>query len=236
MLKAIFLDLDHTLCDTNGIDEEVYAHTLRLALNAVPELDTEQLRRDYQGLLDRQPFPPDPSMPVNVWRTGFWRMALGAQSINSLELAGHLHDSYYSFRAGVFCFRPDVPEMLSELRKQWSLIIITNGDASIQRPKLAACKAEEFCDGIIVSGEQPVKKPHPDIFRTACEMAGCEASEAVHVGDNLESDIQGGIDARLAATIWLPQPGAPENPMPKPNHVIADILELPALMAQLTQP
>jgi N-acylneuraminate-9-phosphatase len=233
MLKAAFLDLDHTLCDTDGIDEAVYAHTLQLALNAAPELDTEQLQRDYQGLLDRQPFPPDPAMHVSVWRTGFWRMALGAQGVNSAEMAAYLHDSYYEHRAEIFCFRPGVPEMLCELRKSFKLVIITNGDATIQRPKLAACKAEEYCDGIIVSGEQPVKKPHPDIFRTACEMAGCESGEAVHVGDNLESDIQGGIDARLAATIWLAPPDAPENPMPKPDHIIQDILELPALLASL---
>lgn len=233
MLKAIFLDLDHTLCDTDGIDEQAYAHTMTLAVKAVPELDPEQLRRDYHGLLTRQPFPPDPTMPVSVWRTGFWRMALGAQSADTKELPTYLHDSYYNFRNSIFCFRPGVTEMLSELRKQWKLIIVTNGPASIQRPKLEVCKADDYCDGIIVSGEQSYQKPDAGIFQLACKMAGCEAAEAMHVGDDLESDIQGGINARLAATIWLAPADAPDSPMPKPTHIITDILDLPAVAAQV---
>jgi N-acylneuraminate-9-phosphatase len=233
MLKAAFLDLDHTLCDTDGIDEGVYAYTLDLAKAAAPQLDTPSLRAEYQGYIDRSPFSDDPAMPVGVWRTELWRRALATQGVDDAALAAHLHDSYYRYRKGVFCFRPGVPEMLCELRKSWTLIIITNGDASIQRPKLAGCRAEEYVDGIVVSGEQPVKKPHPDIFLTACKMANCEVHEAVHVGDNLGSDIQGGINAGLAATIWLPPPGAPADPQPRPDHIIQDILELPELLHQL---
>ena len=232
MLKAIFLDLDHTLCDTDGIDEGVYAYTLDLARQAVPLLDADALRAEYQGHIDRTPFAPDDT-PVGKWRSELWRRSLATQGVDDAELAAHLHDSYYRYRSGVFCFKSGVPEMLCELRTRWTLVIVTNGDASIQRPKLTACKADQFVDAIVVSGEQPVKKPHPDIFITACKLANCDVREAVHVGDSLATDIQGGINAGLAATIWLPPPGAADDP--RPDHVIRDILELPDLLSTLAR-
>lgn len=47
------------------------------------------------------------------------------------------------------------------------------------------------------------EKPAASIFATACEMAGCSASEAIHVGDSLGADIQGAINAGLQGSVWV---------------------------------
>lgn len=75
-------------------------------------------------------------------------------------------------------------------------LIITNGNAELQRDKLAACGAYSFFPDsqIIVGGEEVMagreEKPAASIFMKACKLAGCEPSEAIHVGDNLYTDVQ----------------------------------------------
>ena len=69
----------------------------------------------------------------------------------------------------------------------------------MQRDKIVACNAEALFPKIIVGGEEVLEgrpeKPAASIFMKACEMAGCEPAEAIHVGDSVASDIQGGINA-----------------------------------------
>jgi ribonucleotide monophosphatase NagD (HAD superfamily) len=52
------------------------------------------------------------------------------------------------------------------------------------------------------------EKPAASIFLKACEMAGVQPSEAVHVGDSLKADVAGGNGAGLAATVFVSASGA----------------------------
>ena len=56
----------------------------------------------------------------------------------------------------------------------------------------------------------------------------------MHIGDSLSADIKGGINAGLAATIWVsakhsaPPPGAPV-----PAHIVRHVTELPGVLRKL---
>ena len=68
-----------------------------------------------------------------------------------------------------------------------------------------------FGDRILVGGEEVLagrkEKPDPGIFLKACELAGCTPAEAIHVGDSLTTDVQGGINAGVRATVWINRHG-----------------------------
>jgi putative hydrolase of the HAD superfamily len=51
-------------------------------------------------------------------------------------------------------------------------------------------------------------KPSARIFDFALAAAGCRPAEAVHIGDNLTTDVKGALDAGLGAIHFLP--GAPD--------------------------
>ena len=56
----------------------------------------------------------------------------------------------------------------------------------------------------------------------------------MHVGDSLTADIQGGINAELAATVWVNRNGVPlPSDAPKPSHTIAHVTELSMLLENL---
>ena len=60
------------------------------------------------------------------------------------------------------------------------------------------------------------------------------AAQALHIGDSLTSDIQGGINAGLGATVWISPTGAtaPQEG-PQPTYTIMHITELLPLLDQL---
>ena len=97
----------------------------------------------------------------------------------------------------LFSFIPQVSEVLQFLQdREISSVIVTNGHHEVQREKLKACKAFDYFpkDQIIIGGEEVLngkeEKPAATIFLKACQIVGCEPHEAIHVGDNLATDIQ----------------------------------------------
>lgn len=54
-----------------------------------------------------------------------------------------------------------------------------------------------FFDFIVVSGDVNMRKPDPKIFRMALDRLGVSASEAVFVGDNLETDVKGALNCGM---------------------------------------
>ena len=56
------------------------------------------------------------------------------------------------------------------------------------------------------------------------------------MGDSLSCDVQGGINAGLAATVWVDSSGAglPEG-APRPDFVVASVLELPRVLRALEE-
>lgn len=93
--------------------------------------------------------------------------------------------------------------LLDSLRGRARLGIITNGFGELQQIRLQRAGLQEHFDVVIVSEVVGVAKPHPEIFRHALGQMGGPAPERVlMVGDNLDTDIRGGVAAGLD-TCWI---------------------------------
>jgi putative hydrolase of the HAD superfamily len=86
---------------------------------------------------------------------------------------------------------PDAVPALTALRERaLRLVAVSNWDCSLGTV-LERCGLAELLDGAISSAEAGAPKPDPAIFTSALELAGCEPSEALHVGDTREEDVVG---------------------------------------------
>jgi len=234
-IKAIFFDLDHTLVDCESADLKTYEIISKIARSTVFDIHTPALIHEFRRLLVQMPFDPEGVINVHEWRTGLWQKALAFQNIDHPDLSKQLNSAFHNERLAFYTFSPDVHAMLQALLQSYKGIIITNGDATIQRPKLTACQAEAlFGSNIIVGGEEPHEKPHPSIYFKACEMAHCEPHEAIMIGDRLKTDIQGGINAGLGASIWVNPKNDPilDNDC-IPHYQIVSVIELPSILNHL---
>ena len=87
-----------------------------------------------------------------------------------------------------------------------------------------------YLDLVVTSGEVGMEKPHPPIFQEALRRAGVEAEDAIHVGDQLSSDVDGARNVGI-------QPILLDRDL---NHIdfrecprIETLMELPALLGTL---
>jgi putative hydrolase of the HAD superfamily len=86
---------------------------------------------------------------------------------------------------------PDAVPALSDLRERGlALVAVSNWDCSLPRV-LARCGLDGMLDGTVTSAGAGARKPDPEIFAAALDLAGCRPEEALHVGDSEEEDMVG---------------------------------------------
>lgn len=241
MLKAIFFDMDETLCGTSQADKVAGQEFASWIKETYPQMTDPNafLQRYLQGVYKKlnAEFPqlvallPD----ENAFRCGLIKTILAEQGIEiSAEQAQQAQHFFDSARMNAFSFLPGVKEMLVELSQNYTLVVITNGPIFSQHPKLAATQMHEWVDHIIVGGEEPEEKPAASIFAKALNLADVKAEEALHIGDSLAADIAGANDMEIL-TVWVNPTGA-ENPTDiEPDYEVRDTVELKEILKTLAQ-
>ncbi len=82
--------------------------------------------------------------------------------------------------------------MLEDLRRRgYKLGIVTNGSLLMQHLKIDNSGLRPYVDVVLVSGEEGVGKPDPEIYYRAAARLGVHPSRCVFVGDYPNTDIAG---------------------------------------------
>lgn len=185
-LRALLFDLDNTLIDRTGA---FAGYARRLLQRAGVE---EQSRLDHLIALDQGCYRPRSE----------WSVAAAAALP---ELGMTPEDLLADFSRSLPEFVPDparVKEGLARLRGRARLVICTNGSARLQRRKVEAAGLADLIDGLVISGEVGVEKPHSGMFQAALDAAGVLATEALMTGDNPVHDIAGAHDCGIRGA-WI---------------------------------
>ena len=93
-------------------------------------------------------------------------------------------------------------EVLEYLGKKYKLHIITNGFAEVQYKKIHNSNIAVFFKTITNSEMAGVKKPNPIIFEYALDSAKAKKENSIMIGDCLEADVQGALNAGLDAIFF----------------------------------
>ena len=132
---------------------------------------------------------------------------------------------------GPHYFLPGAGEALAELAKDHKLYLASNGTAQMQDGKLKNLGIRSLFQDIFVSETMGADKPSLTYYeRCFARIEGFDPSRAMMVGDSLNADIQGGINAGIA-TCWLNLEGKPGNL--QPDYEISALADLPALLKTL---
>ncbi|MCB1732029.1 MAG: HAD-IA family hydrolase [Halieaceae bacterium] len=244
MLKALFLDLDETLCDTLGANEQA-RELMGRALDArygdafggqvaakayvkgINRKWSEDQRVRYMPIINQQ--------GEGAFRLQLIRDLLAERGVAEItqEDAQALQDDFDRDRLVAFHFFPGIAEFLLEARKLFTLVVITNGPEFSQVPKVEAVNLADYVDHIIIGGQEPEQKPARSIFEKALRLANCEAHEAIHVGDSLAADIAGAHDSGITS-VWIQhqQPLDAELGI-NPHHTLLHPGEIPALIREI---
>jgi YjjG family noncanonical pyrimidine nucleotidase len=222
---TVLFDLDHTLLDSDaseaaafdltmrsvGIDPtaEVFAAYDRLNQALWRRVEAGELSandvkvRRFEQLLHHLDAVGDP-------------VEMGATFVGGLVDHGELYDG--------------AARLLAGLAATCRLALVTNGIGAVQRGRLARLGLEGVFEVVSISGELGVSKPDRTIFDFTLDAMGIgDRRSVVMIGDNLASDIQGGINAGVD-TIWFDADGAVVPDGTAPTHrasafdAVADIV------------
>ena len=91
---------------------------------------------------------------------------------------------------------PHTIEILEYLKKKnYTLHLITNGFEQVQFGKLQNSNMAHYFDKVITSEGASSLKPNKEIFDFALQQSGAAVAESIMIGDNLEADIKGAMNA-----------------------------------------
>ena len=103
---------------------------------------------------------------------------------------------------GIFPFK-STEKLCKYLHSKYKIGIVTNGIKEVQYSRIKNSSISNYIDKIIISDEVGVNKPDKRIFEFAINYFGIlDKSEVVMIGDSLEADIKGGINAGVD-TCWV---------------------------------
>lgn len=95
------------------------------------------------------------------------------------------------------------PKILGELHRHVPLALCSNfSDSATALGLLDEYGISAHLDAVVISEDVGVRKPASAIFEIVLDRLGIDASETLHVGDNLEADVGGGGRAGMR-TGWL---------------------------------
>lgn len=113
------------------------------------------------------------------------------------------HNYYVQHLSQQVHYYDDAKETVEELANHYSLAMITNGLAPVQRPRIQLSGIGHLFDQITISGEINLAKPDPAYFdHTFDALDNPERSNTLVIGDNLIADIHGGQKAGCD-TCWI---------------------------------
>jgi putative hydrolase of the HAD superfamily len=201
---AVVFDLDDTLHDTAGVEAEMLVHLCAALREELPELDDAAFHtrfRDGRDALYGRVLSGEWDIPA--YRRAHLTYACEPWGAPSEAL----HDAVLQLRNAQLeraRFVEHAVDLLRDLRAAGvRTALLTNGPSWMQRRKVDLLGLEDELDAIGISEELGAAKPDPAAFAATLELIDAAAEETVMVGDHLDWDVRGALDAGMRGAVWV---------------------------------
>lgn len=234
MLPDLFFDLDRTLWDFDRNSREALHEIFdELAAPRIPgdftaeefiavyEVENERCWKAYrEGNLTQQQLRP----------LRFKRSVekLGIPSFQGMdELAESMGEAYVKrapYRTALVDGAIEVCAALNE--RGHRMFILTNGFEEVQHIKMENSGLSPYFLKVLTSDALGYKKPRREAFDESIAIARSNASTAIMIGDDLECDVAGAMDAGWRSIYFNPH-GVDADPKFQQIAHLRELLDLP---------
>lgn len=228
--RHIFFDLDHTLWDFDTNAKESLADIYKefsLSEKVTPLFDDFYQKYLYHNKILWERFQNGFITAEELkWRR-MWRTMMEFKNGDE-KLAKDMSARFLEIlpvKQGMFPYAHEILDYLKN--KEYQIHLITNGFEKTQWNKIRNSKIDHFFTHVITSEASNSMKPEKEIFDYAMKISGAMLTESIMIGDNLDADIQGAMNAgmdnvfvnHIDATTTL-----------KPTYTITHLKELESIL------
>jgi putative hydrolase of the HAD superfamily len=198
--KHLFFDLDHTLWDFEANARATLSHLyLELELEKRGVHDFELFYRNYiahnDKLWERYRNGYIKQEELRVKR--MWLALLDFKIADDI-LAGEMNVRFLDLLPTRTLLFPHTKEILQYLTdKGYELHLITNGFEKTQHSKLKYSGLDVYFRQVVTSEGSNSLKPKKEIFDYAFQKAGALPGQSIMIGDTIEVDILGAVNAGI---------------------------------------
>jgi putative hydrolase of the HAD superfamily len=198
--KHLFFDLDHTLWDFEANSRQTLHelfHTMQLQKIGVQDFDL--FHKNYLAhndvLWEKY---RNGKIKVDELRWKRMWMALLDFKIADENLAKEMGNIFLDLLPTRKLLFPYTIEILDYLvNKNYRLHLITNGFEKTQHSKLKNSGLDKYFIEVITSERSNSLKPGKEIFEYAFQKTGAALPESIMIGDTIDVDILGGLNAGI---------------------------------------
>ena len=204
MIKAVFFDLDGTLCDSDTAWSIAVRETFQLFSKHQPDISEEDLTKAW-ATVHQKLFQQLDAGKCSMAKVRDLRFQCLFKELN-LPL-GKFTEELNDFLSTRYITSLRLYENVTVLEElhAYHIGIITNGahdeHTDSQLSKVRYLELSERILSLTISDEIGVRKPNIKIFKLACERANVLLKEAMFVGDSIQYDIIGANKAGMTSVL-----------------------------------
>jgi len=218
-ITDVFFDLDHTLWDFDKNSEMAFD---RIFKNRFPEIKIQDFIAKYAPINQEcwKLYQNDKITHLEL-RYNRLKFSFDALNINiSDENINQIANDYIEFLTDNNHLFDGAIEVLDYLRPKYRLHIITNGFANVQDKKINNALLSGYFQTITNSELAGVKKPNSIIFDYAVNVAKASKQNSVMIGDCLDADVNGALNAGLDAIFFNDKKITVPDNIKQINHLL----------------
>ena len=224
-IRAITLDLDDTLWPIGPTIQRAEEALARWLAGHAPRTaslfaDAEQRRQVREQLVRGR---PDLGHDLSALRRESIRLGL-RQCGEDTALAEPAFEVFFAERMRVELFA-DARAALARLSARYPVVALSNGNADVGRVGIG-----EFFTASISARECGFAKPDARIFQAAAAAVGLAPHQVLHVGDDPQLDVLGGLQAGMQV-VWVNRQQHDWPHAAQPHGHVADLHALCRLLA-----
>ncbi|BBN80082.1 flavin mononucleotide phosphatase [Pseudoalteromonas sp. A25] len=197
-IKVLSFDLDDTLYNNHPI----IASALRAQADYLKNLPGWPHQDNHFWMACRNKAlkdNPELQHDVTLWRQRALYLGFLECGLNHDDALEHTHNAYAAFAnaRSQISVCPSVIELLTDLKRRYTLIAITNGNVDVEQFNLAG-----IFSLVLQAGKDGRSKPYGDLFHNAVNQLNIRHDQLLHIGDSLDTDVQGANNAGCHS-VWL---------------------------------
>ena len=232
MIKVILWDIDGTLLDFKK--SESYAIKRCFKELGICESTTDEMVARYSAINHRlwNELAEGKHTKKEVLNLRFEEF-FKAEGIDYTDCE-KLNGLYQVYLGEYFFFFDDGKETLLKLKENYKQYAVTNGTAIAQHKKLANSGMDKIFDGVFISDEVGVDKPHTEFFdKVFAAIGDSKSDEMVIIGDSVPNDMQGGTNAGIHTILFDPNKNAIIPKMVRVDKMVSRLADVEKTINEL---